>query len=525
MYRSILTALKRLVILVLVVLLSVLGMRAWDAWRGAPLHAWHTFEPHELNAAQIDATDWKGYLAAENALLDEVKRNVTDKLPPADQTDSNRYYAGAPIYPGRFATDWNRSYQMAPDGPVVGTVVLLHGLTDSPYSLRHIARVYRSEGFFVVAIRLPGHGTVPSGLSHVQWADWMAATRLAVREARAHADPHAPLHLVGFSNGGALAMKYALDAIEDPKLARPDRLILISPMIGITRFARFAGIAGLPALLPPFARASWLDVVPEFNPFKYNSFPVNGARQAYRLTDALQSQLQRLAQSNQLGSISPVLTFQSVVDFTVSTAAVMRSLYGLLPDNGSEIVLFDVNRDPVFDVLMRPTSSRALSRVLPTGPQRFRITVLGSVPPDDAIVETTIEAHSTESRTRPLALHYPPGVFSMSHVSLPFPLDDSLYGTTPNPDEFYGTHLGTQAPRGERGALVLNIDAMMRMASNPFFAYVLDRVRELIANPAPPPSHGETASEKPPSDAEREAMEKAFEESSDVDANGAHVPW
>ncbi|RDI98791.1 alpha/beta hydrolase [Dyella solisilvae] len=521
----IIRALKRLVILLLVVLATAVGMRAWDAWRGPPLHAWHTFEPRELTAAQLDATDWKGYLAAEQAIFDQVRRNVTEKLPASDQVATNRYYANAPIYPGHFATDWNRSYQMAPTGTPVGAVVLLHGLTDSPYSLRHIARVYHDAGFYVVAIRLPGHGTVPAGLSHVQWQDWAAATRLAVREARTHTDPHAPLHLVGFSNGGSLALKYALDAIEDHRLARPDRLILISPMIGITRFARFAGIAGLPAMLPPFARASWLDVVPEFNPFKYNSFPVNGARQAYRLTDALQGQLQRLARDNELGDIAPILTFQSVVDFTVSTRAVIRSLYGLLPDNGSEIVLFDVNRDHLFDVLMRRSSSTALTRVLPNGPQRFRITVLGSVPPDNEIAEITIAPHTTEQRIRPLSLHYPPGVFSMSHVSLPFPLDDSLYGTTPNPDEFYGTHLGVQTPRGERGTLVLNIDAMMRMASNPFFSYVLDRVREQIASPAPPPSHGETRDQKPPSETEMEAMEREFEEDGDIDAGGAQLPW
>ena len=46
------------------------------------------------------------------------------------------------------------------------------------------------------------------------------------------------------ANGGALAVKYALDALENPQLARPDRLILLSPMIGITRFARLAGVAG-----------------------------------------------------------------------------------------------------------------------------------------------------------------------------------------------------------------------------------------------------------------------------------------
>jgi alpha-beta hydrolase superfamily lysophospholipase len=51
--------------------------------------------------------------------------------------------------------------------------------------------------------------------------------------------------------------------------------VLISPMIGITVFARFVGFAALPAILPAFAKAAWLGIVPEFNPFKYNSFPVN----------------------------------------------------------------------------------------------------------------------------------------------------------------------------------------------------------------------------------------------------------
>ena len=121
-------------------------------------------------------------------------------------------------------------------------------------------------------------------------------------------------------------MKYALDCIEDPHLDRPAHIILISPMIGVTRFARFAGLAALPALLPPFEKASWLGVVPEFNPFKYNSFPVNGARQSHRLTSALQEQLARLARARKLDPLPPVLTFQSVIDFTVSTHAIVTAL-------------------------------------------------------------------------------------------------------------------------------------------------------------------------------------------------------
>jgi alpha-beta hydrolase superfamily lysophospholipase len=126
-------------------------------------------------------------------------------------------------------------------------VVLLHGLTDSPYSLRHIARCYQKRGWTALGIRLPGHGTVPAALTRVTWPDWAAATRLAVREARRRAGGR-PLHIVGFSNGGALALDHAIEAVWSPALTRPDRVILLSPMIGITAFARSpASPAGPPS--------------------------------------------------------------------------------------------------------------------------------------------------------------------------------------------------------------------------------------------------------------------------------------
>ena len=173
-------------------------------------------------------------------------------------------------------------------------------------------------------------------------------------------------------------MKYALDALEDPQLAHADRILLLTPMIGITRFARFAGLASLPAILPPFANAAWLSIVPEFNPFKYNSFPVNGARQSYRLTDALQTQIQRLARASRLGSLPPVLTFQSVIDFTVSTPAILTKLYTHLPDNGSEIVLFDVNRTLKFASLLRQSAYVAVELLAPKTPQSYRFTVIAN---------------------------------------------------------------------------------------------------------------------------------------------------
>ena len=104
---------------------------------------------------------------------------------------------------------------------------------------------------------------------------------------------------------------------------------------------------------PAFARTAWLDILPEFNPFKYNSFPVNAARQSYLLTDALQRQLLRLEKSQQLERLPPILTFQSMVDATVIASAVATALYAQLPANGSELVLFDINRDVEIEPFLR----------------------------------------------------------------------------------------------------------------------------------------------------------------------------
>jgi alpha-beta hydrolase superfamily lysophospholipase len=161
--------------------------------------------------------------------------------------------------------------------------------------MRHVAIHYRDRGFVAVGIRLLGNGALPAGLVYIDWENLAEATKLAVREATRLLGPDKPLHLVGVSNGGALAMKYALDAVEDASLVRPSQIILYSPMIGITEMARFAGVAGWPAVFPPFSRTAWLGIMPEFNPFKYNSFPVNGARQSSLLTRTLQPRLARYA--------------------------------------------------------------------------------------------------------------------------------------------------------------------------------------------------------------------------------------
>jgi len=469
--------LRRLVLLVIVVVVSLLGGRIYLAESGPPLEPWHTYVPKEMSDEAMERASFADYQKAENAIFADVRSHVTDKLDAAERVPFNRYFAGSPVNPERFTTDWNRSFELMPQGTPVGAAVFLHGLTDSPYSLRHLAELYRDRGFVSIGIRLPGHGTVPGGLTAVAWRDWMAAVRLAMREARLKAGPDAPIHIVGYSNGGALALLYALDAQEDESLARPARIVLMSPMIGVTRFARFSGLAGLPALLPAFAKTAWLDLLPEFNPFKYNSFPVNAARQSYALTMAVQDRITRLAQEGKLGGLAPVLTFQSVLDATVSVQAVVNALYGNLPDNGSELVLFDINRHTELGLLFRTRAEDLLPSLVTPAPRKYRLTILGNRDPNtDDVVARSTAAGSTDETVQPLGLTYAPDVYSLSHVAVPFPPEDGLYGNHPDPTDDFGIHLGTIAAHGERSALIVSLDWLLRMSWNPFYPFVRERV-------------------------------------------------
>jgi alpha-beta hydrolase superfamily lysophospholipase len=428
----------------------------------------------------------EAYLKAEDTIFNALRTEVTQRLPERDRVPVNRYFEGSPIYPEHFKQDWNRSYVLEPEGDPVGAAVFLHGLTDSPYSLRHIARLYRARGFLSIAIRLPAHGTVPGALMDVEWEDWMAATRLAVREGRRRVGKGKPLQFVGFSNGGALALKYALDALDDDRLERADRLVFISPMIGITSFARFVGLAALPAYFPAFAKAAWLAVLPEFNPFKYNSFPINGAWQSHRLTEALQQQIANGARDQKLSGLPPILTFQSVMDFTVSTSAIVSDFYAYLPANGSELVLFDINRAATFGLLLRQESETILGRILPAAPRDFRTTVVTNEGIKNAEeIERVIEAGSTTESIQPLGLVYPQDTYSLSHVALPFPANDPLYGVSPDSSEDFGINLGAIIPRGERSALIVNLDSLLRISSNPFFPYLAQRIEEGIRAESP----------------------------------------
>jgi alpha-beta hydrolase superfamily lysophospholipase len=324
---------------------------------------------------------------------------------------------------------------------------------------------------------MPGHGTVPGGLTTAVWEDWIAAVRLGMRHVRARAGADKPVLIVGYSNGGALAVKYALDTIERGGDPPPTRLVLISPMIGVPAFAWLARVISLLGPVPYFEKARWLDVIPEYNPFKYNSFPANAGLQSWRLSSEVQAQILRVGKAGRLKELPPVLAFQSVVDATVSTDAVVHALFDQLADNGSELVLFDINRLSGMEPFIRPDTARVLSRLTDLAPRRYGRALVTNAGRDSLdVVERSIARNRTEIVTRPLGLSWPAEMFSLSHVALPFPLEDELYGRAPRPAAGDLVRLGTLSPRGERAVLTVPVETLMRVSANPFFPYLAARV-------------------------------------------------
>jgi len=480
MTRFALRWMARGALLALLLLGLGLAARTLLVAQGPGLAPWHTILPEEPPRDALAGMSWAEWERAEAALFARLREDLARALRPEDRVPANRYNIGGPLDPARLARDWNRSQLLLPEGAPRGAAVLLHGLTDAPYSLRHAAEMYREAGWAAVVPRMPGHGTVPAGLTRATWEDWQAATRLALREARARAGG-GPIHLVGYSNGGALALQAALDALRDPALPRASRVVLLSPMVGVSGAARFAGVAGWPAVLPRFAAAAWLGIEPEFNPHKYNSFPVNAGRQSHLLS----SEVQRRLAAEDLRGMPPVLAFQSVVDATVSTPAVVSALFGRLPVNASELVLFDINRAARLGPLVAPGVELAIERLVPAAPRRWALTLVTNAGPGEAAaVARRTDAGATATTEAALGLDWPRDLFSLSHVALPFPVSDALYGSAPDPADLPGLpRLGAVAARGERGVLAVPLESLLRASSNPFWPWMRARLLEGVTSP------------------------------------------
>jgi alpha-beta hydrolase superfamily lysophospholipase len=274
--------------------------------------------------------------------------------------------------------------------------------------------------------------------------------------------------MVGYSNGGLLAVDYALQCDNSEELPCPDGLVLMSPGIAITSAAAVMNWHAVISWLPYFEKFKWLSVLPEIDPFKFTSFPKRAAWEVHKISSRVH---EHLADPFQAARLPPVLTFQSVVDDTVGATAIVKTLYQRLRANGSELVLYDVNRNSTMLHLMKKQPEDPAAYFASIAPLDFGVMILKNRDASsNAIDALTLPAGQTEAVVETTRLRWPTQIYSLSHIAIPFRADDGLYGNgafTNNPDAV----LGALAPRGERNVLNLTPEFFLRVRFNPFYGF------------------------------------------------------
>jgi esterase/lipase len=199
-------------------------------------------------------------------------------------------------------------------------ILLIHGLTDSPFLMRDVGRHFQKRCFLVRAILLPGHGTVPGDLLDTTYEEWVAATRYGIDSFEHRVDD---LYVAGFSTGGGLAVYHALGQDE---LRHPIRaLVLFSPAIKVASpLVPLANWHKIYSWAMP--RGQWDgDLFDEHDAAKYESFTKNAGDQVYLLTLAIADRHKSRALD------TPIFIALSQDDSTVDSRATIEFFNAITP--------------------------------------------------------------------------------------------------------------------------------------------------------------------------------------------------
>ncbi|GGB51678.1 alpha/beta hydrolase [Shewanella inventionis] len=456
---------------------AIIFTAVWFLNNRPDLSLWHTTHlTHEYHQ-QSGLTSFKQYLSLEDKLFAEVDRKIYRKYQPKVASALNRYERHSLSDPALWQQNWNRSFEWENPQAEFG-ILLLHGMSDSPYVMKHIAEHYQYQAH-IVGLRLPGHGTVPSGLTDITWPDLAGAVSLATTHLAAEL-PGKPIYVIGFSTGAALALNHELENISLNKPTSFAGMVFLSPAVGLAPIAAGAYWQAKLGRLLGQDKLYWNSIQTEYDPFRYQSFAVNAGDVVYRLTLRNQTLLTGL-DDKQFNAIPAILTFQSVVDDTVSSISVVDKLYQYLPERrGHELVLFDVNRNHNHNQLLMQDPLIPFAPFWVTSPLPYRLSLLENNSHANNQVQVRELTHVSKAKgaeIHELDLTWPNEVYSLSHVALTFPIEDSLYGPLVT-DESDKIQIGRGIYQGERGILSVSAADMLRQKWNPFYPYMMGRMDE-----------------------------------------------
>jgi carboxylesterase len=206
------------------------------------------------------------------------------------------------------------SHQGGPTG-----VLLCHGFTGSPQSLRPWASYLAEAGLTVSLPRLPGHGTTWQEMARTRWEDWYAEVDRAFDELRATVDE---IFVMGLSMGGCLALRLA-----ELRGQAVSGLVLVNP--SVTAESKLFLLAPVMKFVVPSLKGIGSDVrKPGVTELSYDRLPVKAAATLPGLWRVTQRHLDQVTQ--------PVLVYRSPSDHVVGPAN-LEILRQALPADQLEI--------------------------------------------------------------------------------------------------------------------------------------------------------------------------------------------
>ncbi len=445
------------------------------------LQGWHLQWPEsEFVAADAEADfTFDDYLEQEARVFTELGKFIDGPWVEHQPGAYSRYHVDSVCNPDTVVDrNWNRSHVLEANDPV-GGVLLIHGLSDSPYSLRALGQRLHREGYTVVWLRVPGHGTCPGALANVSCRDWSAAVRVAMKGLQARIPDDCPMFLAGYSNGGALSVQYAILAVEDRALPQVTGIMLFSPMLGINPMAKITRLYHMVALVSRTLKAQWSNIDAEIDPFKFSSWPMNASVQAWLITQDVERQLARLEKSGRMDSFPPVIAMQSVVDSTVVVSKLITALFHRLRGNSNQLFLFDIDRVDELGNLFNKSFETKIVPELEKTDLTYQLKILRNSKSNSRGLEVGSRVGGTW-KSEETDLSWQDNIVSLSHIAVPIPPEDPIYGTR-DATVGSGLPLGTVSIRAEPSALMISGSVFVRCRHNPFYAFMEDHIIQWLS--------------------------------------------
>lgn len=226
-------------------------------------------------------------------------------------------------------------------------VLLLHGFTGTPDSMRSVANKLAASGFTVSAPLLAGHGTIPENLAQTNWHDWYNSAQKAFEELSKQCHR---LFVCGLSLGGLLTLKLAADY--------PQSIAAIAPLAAPLFLHRWPR-AALPILrnspLPLFWKyqkkitVDIKDPLAKPNFYNYNRMPLSCIFSLTDLQKELTTQLSRvhtplLLIHSRHDSTAPYASMNAIASQVSSTITETVTL-----ENSYHIITLDYEKELVAD--------------------------------------------------------------------------------------------------------------------------------------------------------------------------------